>query len=112
MKRRKPHKPVGSPLKAVAARETEHINHLLKLANVPYRLTLEAVQDLFNGCQWKCQDTGRLYSVDNPLTVAWIDDIRHYGIADNLRIVCESESAYYLSWDIEHPRTWAANRAA
>jgi hypothetical protein len=110
MKRRK-QKPVGSPLLSIATRETEKINYLFKLANVPYRLTVEVVFEMYCAASWKCQDTGRLYNVDNPLTIVWIDDVRHYGIADNLRIVCESESAFYLSWDIEHPHSWAHKSA-
>lgn len=112
MKRRKPHKPVGSPLKAVAARATERINHLFKLAGVRYRLTVETVFEMYCAASWKCADTGKLYSVDNPLTIVWIDDVRHYGIADNLRVVAASQEQFYLSWDVLHKRNWAQLKSA
>src|SRR5688572_589395 len=98
-KRRKPKNKLGSPLLSVATRQTERINHLFKLANVPYRLTLEMVRNLFNDAKWKCQDTGRLYNVDNPLTIVWIDPIADYGIADNLRVVAASQERFYISSD-------------
>src|SRR5687767_3515909 len=109
MKRRKPKNKLGSPLLSIAEREIERINHLLQSANVPYRLTLEAVQALFNGCQWTCQDTGRLYNVADPLCIVWIDPIADYGLTDNLRIVAASQEHYYISWDVLHKHLGAAS---
>lgn len=103
MKRRKPHKPVGSPLKFFAAIEHARINKLLEAAGSRYRLSFETVFEMYCRCDWKCEDTGVRYA-DSPLHIVWIDPIEHYGLTDNLRVVSEAEEQYYISSDV-HKRT-------
>lgn len=103
MKRRK-HKPIGSPLRYFAALETERINGLLEAAGSRYRLTFEAVFEMYCRVNWRCEDTGLFYA-DSPCHLAWIDPIEDVGLTDNLRIT--SQEQYYISWDVQHKHSWA-----
>jgi hypothetical protein len=112
MSKRRKHKPVGSPLKAVAERETERFNDLLAAIRYPTRLAVDEVLNLFNAAKWTCQDTKRLYNVDDPLLLVWFDNPLHCGLVDNLAVVAASQEINYLSWDVLHKYSWAASRAA
>lgn len=112
MRHRKKHKPVGSPLLAVATREAERFNNLLAVIGYPLRLTVDEALQLFHAAKWRCMDTGKLYNVDDPLLLVWFDNPLHCGLVDNLAVVAASQEINYLSWDVLHKRSWAASRAA
>jgi len=107
MRHRKKHTPVGSPLLAVATRETARFNNLLAVIGYPTRLTVDEVRTILNDAKWRCMDTKRLYNPDDPLLLVWFDNPLHCGLGDNLAVVAASQEINYLSWDVLHKRSWA-----